>query len=79
MLLNIYNEKVPAEEPVRLSLQYNLGSVELNVVDENGDDLSTLLVISSTSNDIFLCANVDPELGFKLDNERRIKIRKGKI
>jgi hypothetical protein len=78
MLLNIFDERTPAENPVRLTLRNEYGSVALMVVDEDGLEVCTILSICDCSNDIHLRKDVDVNLGFKLDTEGRVKVRKEK-
>ena len=80
MLLNVYNKTRPAETPIRLKLNPdNLDSVHLDVVDESGAVIDTILCISSTSSDIYLYPLSNPKLGFKLDSNNCVKVRKGEI
>ena len=78
MNLNIYSKEKPAETPIRLKLNPdNLDSVHLDVVDESGAVIDTILCISNTSNNIYLYPLSNPKLGFKLDSNNCVKVRKG--
>lgn len=75
MLLNIYDKKKSTEEPVRLMLDYDNGDVRLNIVDENGEWLHTILYIKS-SGEICLPSGEFEKWGFKTDSHDRVKVRK---
>lgn len=78
MKLEIYepeNGKVQ-EEPVRLRLsQLDNGIIFLDVVDENGNGVTTLLDITSDGK-IELLSDVDDNLGFQLDKDGCVIVEK---
>ena len=73
MKLEIYEpEKVEKEKPVKLRLVKHGTEIQLEVVDEDGDEIATLLGITSDGV-IELWNGVNSNLGFELDNNNRIK------
>lgn len=76
MRLEIYEpEEMEKEEPVRLMLEQEDNEVSLSVVDEDGDCIAALLFVQSDGT-IYLYPHVDNSLGFQLDRNGCVKVKK---
>jgi len=75
MKLEIYDEKIPAKEPVRLKLQqYDSDLIELVVVNERGTIVGGGHLMGFCSDGtVQLYPSVSPKLGFQLNLTGQIK------
>jgi len=74
MKLQVFNKGRKQEEPVTLSLREMSGGVEINVVDDRGGVLNTLLRFN-TDGTITLAGSVNTEYGFKQRGDGSIIVK----
>lgn len=74
MELEVFNKEDEKEDKkVRLKLEDDgCGEIDLQVVDENGDNITTLLTVQEDGT-IKRHGSVDDDLGFELDSKDRVK------
>lgn len=75
MKLEIYEEEIKKEEPIKLALKATIDGIELQVVDSNGNrvDCGTLLTVLE-SGVVKMDGLVARDLGFKLDECKRVEV-----
>ncbi len=75
MKFEIYNEKNEEEKKVYLKLEKVGDTIHIIAVDELGDEYECGNLLHINSNGVIIrCTAIDPNLGFKLDENGRIKI-----
>ena len=73
--MKIYNEKSKKETLLKLNESgLDDGNIDLIVVDEHGDWITTICVIQNNGT-IRLCPGVDKDCGIQLDDNRKIIIK----
>lgn len=77
MKLEIYRKQIPTNvTKLKLTHYHAIESVVLEVVDECGQVLKggNILRIDEGTGRISICCSVDPNFGFDLDENRRVRI-----
>ena len=75
MILRAYRPDATPDKVVRIDVKQSADGIVINAVDENGDIVAGgHLVKLRTTGRIWHCRNVDPDLGFDLDGNGRIKL-----
>ena len=78
MKFGIYKEETEEEKPLKIRLiRSEQGAIRIVVVDDEGDPLEGGHIASIVERGTLLVwENVDPKLGFQLDEDGRILIEK---